>query len=207
MIFLFVCIGIFYIWVKIKRRNGHRNPLVQVSNEENLLRSLLLDTAFDFNNLDHSHKKTRILSKDKRSTIKRSGKDKPTKEVVSLTRNTVTTGNLSTKKSLDILSKPAWQLWQEMVKVREVTQPGNEGQMKVDAIVKALQTAPVIQISVGYKGTQLKSTMFLKGNQRTVFKPKRLVGMNYTFSLQMYALYIIVFIAKFSICDPGSSVD
>ena len=173
VIFLFVCIGIFYVCVQIKRRNSRRNPLVQVSDEENVLRSLLLDTAFDFNNFDHSHKKTRILSKDRRNTIKRDENDKPTKEIVSLTRNTVTTSNLKTKRPDDILSKPAWELWQEIVKVREVTQPGHEGQMKVNAIVKALQTAPVIQISVGYKGTQLKSTMFLKGNQRTVFKPKR----------------------------------
>jgi hypothetical protein len=193
IIVLFVCIGILYVWVKIKRRNGYKNPLVKISNEENLLRALLLDTAFDFNNLDHSHEKPRILSKPKRTTIEGDRKDKLTKEIASVAQNTATTSNLRTKTSQSrhlISKKPAWQLWEDMVKVREVTQPGHEGTVKVDAIVKALQTAPVIELSVGFKGTQLKSSMFLKGNQRTVFKPKRLVSMKYSSTLPAHIVLL-----------------
>jgi hypothetical protein len=174
VIFFFLCVGIFYLWSKIKARNSRRNPVVKISRDEYLLQSLLLDGAYDFNNLDHVHKNKRILSKDKRSTKATDRNEKLAKGIATITQNNRATSNLRTKSKQNlILNKPAWLLWQDMVKEREVTQPGQEGKMKVDAIVKALQTVPVIQTSVGYKGTQLKASMFLKGNQRTVFKPKR----------------------------------
>lgn len=39
-------------------------------------------------------------------------------------------------------------------------------------VLAALATAPIIAADVGYKGTQLKVTIILKGGQRAVFKPK-----------------------------------
>ena len=173
ILFVFICVGILYIWVKNKTRNGRRNPVVAASNDENLLRSLLLDGAFDFNN--HIHTDPKISSRDRRST-KTSDKT-ISKETVSVRHNIPTSNELkiTTSQKNTAFNKPAWQLWHEMVKEREVTQPGQEGMLRVDAIVKALQTQPVIQMSVGYRGTQLKASMFLQGKQRTVFKPKRLV--------------------------------
>ena len=176
-IFVISCIvflGVLYIWMKIKVRNSRRNPVVPALNDENLLRSLLLDGVYDINNLDHVHKVTSMLVKDKRSTKNEDGIDKNTKE--HRMSPAIATSVYRTKTVQDeILSRPAWELWREMVKEREVTQPGHEGTLKVKAIVKALQTAPVQLTSVGYRGTQLKATMFLNDNQRTVFKPKRLV--------------------------------
>ena len=112
-------------------------------------------------------------------------KDKSTTRVADKHRNnakettkSVATSNTFKTKSLipdKPSKKPVWELWQAMVKVTEVTEPGEEGQLKVDAIVKALQTAPIIQTSLGFRGTQLKASVFLKDNQRTVFKPKRFV--------------------------------
>ena len=181
VIFIFVCIAIYYVWVKTKTRNSRGNPVVQISDDENLLKTLLLDGTFDFNNLDHIHKDKRILSKNKRGTQRLIENGKIAKEInIAVTQNTIATGSnfIRTKTTQSLmLSKPAWELWQDMVKEREVTPPGQEGKMKVDAIVKALQTTPVIQMSVGYRGTQLKASMILKGNQRTVFKPKRSVTM------------------------------
>lgn len=169
-----VCVGVLWIWVKVKARNSRRNPVVKVSEDENLLRSLLLDGAYDFNHLDHVHKSTRIMLKDKSTTV---GADKNRNDAKETTKSVATSNTFKTKSlMLDKLSKkPVWELWQEMVKVTEVTEPGEEGQLKVDAIVKALQTAPIIQTSLGFRGTQLKASMFLKDNQRTVFKPKRFV--------------------------------
>ena len=179
IVVLFItCIGVMWIWVKIKARNSQRNPIVRVSEDENLLRSLLLDGTYDFNYLDHVHKNTRMMFKDRRSTqeIDNHGDitKKRTQNIATSNTDTIKT-KISPRLMLDKPSKPVWEFWQEMVKVREVTEPGEEGQTKVDAIVKVLQTAPIIQTSVGYKGTQLKASMFLKGNQRIVFKPKRFV--------------------------------
>lgn len=39
-------------------------------------------------------------------------------------------------------------------------------------VLAALSTAPIVAADVGYKGTQLKITVMLKGGQRAVFKPK-----------------------------------
>ncbi|XP_045585385.2 glycosaminoglycan xylosylkinase isoform X2 [Procambarus clarkii] len=39
-------------------------------------------------------------------------------------------------------------------------------------VLAALSTAPIIAADVGYKGTQLKVAVMLKGGQRAVFKPK-----------------------------------
>lgn len=174
VIFFFLFILFLYLWAKIKLRSDRQNPIVPVSNDENLLRSLLLDGAYDLNSLDHKH--AGISSKNKRTTKAEGKSGIITKEISSTTRITVATSDLRTKALENVVSnREAWKLWQAMVKVNEVTQPGPAGTLKVNAIVKALQTAPIIQTSVGYKGTQLKTSMFLKGNQRTVFKPKRLV--------------------------------
>ncbi|ESO98910.1 hypothetical protein LOTGIDRAFT_213698 [Lottia gigantea] len=40
------------------------------------------------------------------------------------------------------------------------------------AVLKALSTRPIIAADVGYKGTQLKMSLYLEGKQRTAFKPK-----------------------------------
>ncbi|XP_028394809.1 glycosaminoglycan xylosylkinase-like [Dendronephthya gigantea] len=171
IISLFILIVFLYLWVKIKPRSNRENPVVQVSNEENLLRALLLDGAYDFNNLDHKHTGTSI---HKRTTEPEAKSDINTEKISATGVTIAATSNLKTKALKNVvLHKTAWKLWQEMVKVNEVTQHGEEGTLKVNRIVKALQTAPIIQTSVGYKGTQLKTSMFLKGNQRTVFKPKR----------------------------------
>lgn len=42
-------------------------------------------------------------------------------------------------------------------------------------ILAALSSAPIVNADVGYKGTQLKVSLVLKGGQRAVFKPKWLV--------------------------------
>ncbi|KAG0714160.1 Glycosaminoglycan xylosylkinase [Chionoecetes opilio] len=40
-------------------------------------------------------------------------------------------------------------------------------------VLQALAKAPIISTDVGYKGTQLKISLVLKGGQRAVFKPRR----------------------------------
>lgn len=166
----------FYVWVKIKAKNSRGNPIVLGLNEENWLRSLSLDDAYDFNNLHNVHKSPIIISKSK-LTIKTTDKETIiSKEVIEKTRNDLTTSNVRTKNSQDFnVTKPPWELWQDMVRETELTERGSEGKSKLNAIVKALQTSPIIQMSVGYRGTQLKASMFLKGSQKIVFKPKRLV--------------------------------
>lgn len=42
-------------------------------------------------------------------------------------------------------------------------------------VLAALSSAPIVSADVGYKGTQLKVSLVLKGGQRAVFKPKWLV--------------------------------
>ncbi|XP_013381494.1 glycosaminoglycan xylosylkinase isoform X1 [Lingula anatina] len=43
---------------------------------------------------------------------------------------------------------------------------------EMGAILNALATRPIMAADVGFKGTQLKMTLVLEGNQKAVFKPK-----------------------------------
>lgn len=66
-----------------------------------------------------------------------------------------------------------WKIWPDWVKPNQLYPREEFHSFKMDSILTALATYPVTLFDVGYRGTQLKASMHLEGNQRTVFKPKR----------------------------------
>ncbi|EDO44241.1 predicted protein [Nematostella vectensis] len=70
----------------------------------------------------------------------------------------------------DIEGDDPWQLWKDMVTSRHLTPSGKQ---EVNLILDALSYKPIVAAGVGYKGTQLKATLLLEGNQKVVFKPGR----------------------------------
>ena len=65
-----------------------------------------------------------------------------------------------------------WAIWESWVKPNYLYPEDAFWSRDMDYILDAMATAPITSFGVGYKGTQLKATMFL-GKQRTVFKPMR----------------------------------
>ena len=65
-----------------------------------------------------------------------------------------------------------WAIWEKWVTPNYLYPEDAFWSHDMDYIINALATAPITSFGVGYKGTQLKATMFL-GKQRTVFKPMR----------------------------------
>ena len=71
-------------------------------------------------------------------------------------------------------SMHAWDIWQEMVSKRSLTNPSEK---YVQKILQAMSTSKITLGDVGHRGTQLKAKAFLQGpqQQQIVFKPRRLV--------------------------------
>ena len=77
--------------------------------------------------------------------------------------------------SLNTLStgQDPWDVWLKLVEPTVLYPSNGLHSPYMDSILNALATYPVTLFDVGHKGTQLKATMYLHGNQRTVFKPMR----------------------------------
>lgn len=161
-----VMIGIPYLWIRYRSSSSRKYPVVE-NREENLLHALLLDSAFDLNNLDHRHENTKVLRTLRQSNSLENDKRSKTTKVDQEFTSTVpkTTERL-------VIDNP-WEVWKGMVTETRVSSNGTLGLLQVKAILKALRTAAIVDVGVGYRGSQLKASMFLEGNQRTVFKPKR----------------------------------
>ena len=67
-----------------------------------------------------------------------------------------------------------WKIWKSWVQPDSLYTSENEFySIEMGVILNALATYPVTSFDTGYRGTQLKASMHLAGNQQTVFKPKR----------------------------------
>ena len=181
-----IMIGIPYFWFKYKW-SPQRSPVVKIY-EEALLQTLLLDDAFDFNKLDHRHENTRLSRTARRSTSFETGGSHTTSSkhtiestISTLRANaipfTVKRTTLQTPMVADTANRNPWEIWKGMVTLigTKVTPNGTLGSLQVNAVLKALRSFPIVNVGVGFKGSQLKASMFLEGSQRTVFKPKRFV--------------------------------
>ena len=68
-----------------------------------------------------------------------------------------------------------WKTWFSWVHPDVLYPSGKFYSSDMDNILSALSSYKINKFDIGYKGTQLKTSMFLEGNQRTVFKPKRYI--------------------------------
>ena len=84
---------------------------------------------------------------------------------------------LKSNKTLPItpgqLTTRPWEIWAKWVN-SEVLYPNDVFYSSdMDMILRALSNYPIKSFDVGYRGTQLKATLHLTGNQKAVFKPRR----------------------------------
>lgn len=66
-----------------------------------------------------------------------------------------------------------WEVWSSWVKPTKLYPVDSFYSPTMNSILSALSTSPITKFGIGYRGTQLKATMYLNKTQRTVFKPKR----------------------------------
>lgn len=72
--------------------------------------------------------------------------------------------------------KDPWVIWQRWVRQDSLYPEGVFWSDEMDLILRSMATMPVTEFGVGYKGTQLKASMFLgPERQRTSFKPMRYI--------------------------------
>ena len=76
----------------------------------------------------------------------------------------ITPGQLTTRP---------WDIWARWVNSEVLYPAGVFYSSDMDMILRALSTYPIKSFDVGYRGTQLKATLHLIGNQKAVFKPRR----------------------------------
>lgn len=77
------------------------------------------------------------------------------------------------KKNNAATTVSPWEVWASWVKPTKLYPVDNFHSSSMNSILSALSSSPVTKFGIGYRGTQLKATMYLNGSQRTVFKPKR----------------------------------
>ena len=66
-----------------------------------------------------------------------------------------------------------WDMWLSWPQAEAILPEGVYDIKNMSTLLQAMAVAPVDQMDVGYKGTQLKASLHLKGGQMAVFKPKR----------------------------------
>ncbi len=81
---------------------------------------------------------------------------------------------LSSIKSSPKATVDPWKVWGRWVSEDYFYPEGAFNSSEMNSILQALAMSQITEFGLGYKGTQLKTTMML-GHQRTVFKPKRYV--------------------------------
>lgn len=66
-----------------------------------------------------------------------------------------------------------WKMWQSWVKEDAFypTEAFNSGRMR--QLLEAMARAPIVRFGIGEKGTQLKASVVLQGQQKALFKPRR----------------------------------
>ena len=87
----------------------------------------------------------------------------------------ITTQSLVYESAHQSLPSP-WEVWSSWVEPTILFRTNNFYSPEMGNILSALSSYPVTRFDVGHRGTQLKTTMYLKGGQKTVFKPKRLIN-------------------------------
>lgn len=74
-------------------------------------------------------------------------------------------------KQIDYTS--VWGMWLRWPQTEAVLPDGIYDTKNLSMLLQAMALAPIDQLDVGYKGTQLKASVLLRGGQMVVFKPKR----------------------------------
>merc|ERR1712080_682187 len=64
----------------------------------------------------------------------------------------------------------AWDIWKDMITKRTLT---HQSEVAVNIILNEMMTSQILLADIGYKGTQLKAHLTLRGPHNAVFKPKR----------------------------------
>lgn len=172
VVFVVVLVSFVFIWTKMEEKKTALYPVISLTNKHSVLNTLQLDKQYDINNFDLVYRNTKPLPTNaKRNENKRKsvGKALTKLNIANVTSNEIKTIN----SRISDVEKDPWKLWQEMVRERAITSRGYDATTNLRTIIKALQTFPITQTNVGYRGTQLKASMILKGNQQVVFKPKR----------------------------------
>ena len=72
-----------------------------------------------------------------------------------------------------------WKVWSELAKPTVLYPSNGLHSPYMDNILHALATYRVTKFDVVHSGSQLKATMYLRGNQHTIFKPMRLESTEY----------------------------
>lgn len=168
-----VCLLVPFLWLRWQISDDNKHPLMlSVSDTQSLM------DGMDFNRMDHTHRHQRSSDQTLRSSSERTDHIKPNlsfegKEKKEL--GNVDPGEESKRNNanddVDYEYDDPWTLWKDMVKSREVTSPNDADSMNM--ILEAMMYKPIVAAGVGYRGTQLKASLFLEGKQRVVFKPKR----------------------------------
>ena len=86
-------------------------------------------------------------------------------------RSSDTTENISNELSPE--GRNPWDVWNTWVNPDYLYPITGFESSEMKLILKALTTSPVVSFGLGHKGTQLKTSMNLLEQQRTVFKPMR----------------------------------
>ena len=74
-------------------------------------------------------------------------------------------------KQIDYTS--VWNMWERWPQTDAVLPEGVYDTKNLSTLLQAMAVAPVDRLDVGYRGTQLKASLHLRGGQVAVFKPKR----------------------------------
>ena len=77
----------------------------------------------------------------------------------------------SLAKLIDYTS--VWDMWMRWPHSDAILPEGVYDMKNITTLLQAMAVAPVERMDVGYRGTQLKASLHLKGGQVAVFKPKR----------------------------------
>lgn len=160
-----ICILIPCLWLKsLYQEQGH--PLISDRPSQ------ILDETLNFNRIDLIHDASSSLKRNKRTIESNYQKSNP------YLQNNGSVEDYSKDKKDNIeptdyeFSDP-WQIWSAMVKSRQLTPKEGRHSDDVGMILEALSYKPIIGAGIGHRGTQLKATLILEGNQKVVFKPMR----------------------------------
>ena len=111
-----------------------------------------------------------IINKDKESDELTSNKPVSSPMAVYKSKMNQSAANTGTR-TLSVTS--AWHVWRTWPQSHELYTEKQFNSSEMRNILHHMSTASIMRFDVGYKGTQLKALVELKGGQLAVFKPKR----------------------------------
>jgi len=79
--------------------------------------------------------------------------------------------SIATSKRLAL--NTAWQVWRSWPNSKQLYEEQHFSSNQMADILHHMVTAPIVNLDVGHRGTQLKALVTLQGDQLAVFKPKR----------------------------------